>query len=215
MTDWRTIADVRREYGVLSLNEDEAEKDPFSQFRRWFEEIVAVEKYDPTAMVLSTVDEKGFPDSRVVLLKGIENEAFIFYTNYESTKAVQIMHTPYVALNFYWPVMSRQVRIRGRVKKTATEQSDAYFKSRPLESQLSAVASPQSKKIENRQDLEKAFNKLVSENGQQAVVRPTNWGGYLVLPDEVEFWQGRDNRLHDRLHYFQQQGEWTLRRLAP
>ncbi|MFC3908859.1 pyridoxamine 5'-phosphate oxidase [Legionella dresdenensis] len=215
MSKWHTIADVRREYGDLTLSEEQADADPFMQFRQWFEEILAVDKFDPTAMVLSTVDERGFPDSRVVLLKGMENESFVFYTNYESTKAIQLRHTPYAAVNFYWPEMSRQIRIRGRVKKASARQSDAYFMSRPLESQISAIASPQSRQIESRVALEQAFNELVKEYGQKAIVRPKTWGGYQILPDEIEFWQGRNNRLHDRIHYFKQGGKWTHRRLAP
>ena len=215
MQDWRTIADIRREYGDLNLTEELLEKNPFDQFKLWFEETLVSEKSDPTAMVVSTVDKRGWPDSRVVLLKGIENDTFVFYTNYESSKAIQLQHTPYCALNFYWPQMARQVRIRGRVKRTSKEQSDSYFAKRPVESQLSAMASSQSREVADRKSLEDAFNELVARFGQQPIVRPQNWGGYFVIPDEIEFWQGRDNRLHDRFHYFMQEGRWTFRRLAP
>lgn len=215
MNDWRTIADIRREYGDLELNEKILEANPFNQFKIWFEATLITEKSDPTAMVLSTVDENGWPDSRVVLLKGIENDTFIFYTNYDSNKAIQLQHTPYAALNFYWPQMARQIRIRGRVKRTPREDSDLYFSNRPLESQLSAIASPQSREIVDRQVLEDAFNRLLHEYRQKPVVRPRNWGGFYIIPDEMEFWQGRDNRLHDRFHYLRQNDNWIVRRLAP
>lgn len=215
MNDWRTIADIRREYGDLELTETIIQPNPIDQFKLWFEATQTTEKSDPTAMVLSTVDEKGWPDSRVVLLKGLEQDTFVFYTNYDSNKSMQLQQTPYAALNFYWPQMARQIRIRGRVKRTGSEQSDAYFSHRPLESQLSAVASPQSSEITDRQVLEDAFNKLLVEHRQTPVIRPQNWGGYYVIPDEMEFWQGRDSRLHDRFHYFKQNGSWVFRRLAP
>lgn len=215
MGNWKTLADIRREYGELSLSEGEISNCPITQFKRWFEEVLSVERSDPTAMVLSTADEQGFPDSRVVLLKGLEEDAFIFYTNYQSIKALQLNHTPYAALNFYWPEMARQVRVRGRVKRTSQQQSDTYFASRPLASQLSAIVSAQSQQISDRKSLEEALNKLIAEHGQKAVVRPENWGGYLVIPDGIEFWQGRNNRLHDRIYYYKKKGEWVYCRLAP
>ncbi|KTC73884.1 pyridoxamine 5'-phosphate oxidase [Legionella birminghamensis] len=208
------FADIRREYGNLTLDEH-LERDPFDLFRRWFNEVMSVEIHDPTAMVLSTTDEKGLPDSRVVLLKGIEDNAFLFYTNYDSAKAMQLIHLPYAALNFFWPQLVRQVRIRGRVQRNSPEQSDDYFSSRPLASQVSAIVSPQSKAISKRSQLEESFNELLAKHSQKPIIRPSNWGGYLVLPDEFEFWQGRDNRLHDRLHFRQEAGQWICRRLAP
>ena len=215
MTHWKTIADIRREYGSLSLSETDACESPIEQFERWFADVVKTEKSDPTAMVLSTVDELGHPDSRVVLLKELKDGAFVFYTNYQSAKSMQIQSTPYAALNFYWPETARQVRIRGRVKRISDEQSDAYFASRPKASQLSAITSPQSKEISGRQELENSLNRLITKHQQELVVRPEYWGGYEVIPDELEFWQGRDNRLHDRIHYYYQQGKWVHRRLAP
>lgn len=215
MSDFRTIADIRREYGDLRLDEDNLLANPFEQFKQWFKEILVTERNDPTAVVLSTVDEQGWPDSRVVLLKGLEEETFIFYTNYESAKAKQLQHTPYAALNFYWPQMARQVRVRGRVNKVPSETSDAYFASRPHESQLSALASPQSQEIANRKILDEAFNKLLAAHKDAVLIRPQHWGGYCVHPDEIEFWQGRDNRLHDRIQYVKQAGRWHWRRLAP
>jgi pyridoxamine 5'-phosphate oxidase len=215
MSDRQTLAEIRREYGDLSLNEENIEECPITQFKCWFAEVLLSEKSDPTAMVLATVDEKGYPDSRVVLLKELDEGAFIFYTNYHSTKSLQLSRTPYAALNFYWPQMVRQVRIRGRVKRTTKRQSDIYFASRPVASQLSAVASPQSQKIANRKSLENSINELIAQYGQEPIVRPKNWGGYIVIPDEIEFWQGRDNRLHDRIVYYKNKGYWTYCRLAP
>lgn len=215
MSTWRTLADIRREYGELHLSETEALDDPLAQFKSWFEEVLETERYDPTAMVLSTVDQKGLPDSRVVLLKGFEDGAFIFYTNYQSAKAMQIQQSPYAALNFYWPHMARQVRIRGRVKQVPLQQSDEYFASRPRTSQFSAIVSPQSQAITDRKTLELALNTLIEKQKQDPVIRPEYWGGYIVIPDEIEFWQGRDNRLHDRVHYYQENGKWCHRRLAP
>lgn len=215
MNKWKGLSDIRRDYGDLSLSEENIHDCPITQFESWFDEVVKTEKSDPTAMVLSTVDEGGHPDSRVVLLKGIESGSFVFYTNYQSAKSKHISSNPYVALNFYWPEMARQVRIRGHVTKTSEAQSDTYFASRPVTSQLSATISPQSSEISGRIELEQKFNELVAKQQQPLVMRPLHWGGYSVTPAEIEFWQGRDNRLHDRIHYYQQQGKWHHRRLAP
>ena len=212
---WPNLASIRRDYGELSLSEAQALSDPLAQFKRWMEEVLQVEKSDPTAMVLSTVDEQGHPDARVVLLKGIESGAFVFYTNYQSAKAMQLNEHPQAALVFYWPQMARQVRVRGRVKKVTAKQSDDYFASRPVYSQFSAIVSPQSDEISSRDELEAGLNKMIAQYGQEPVARPEYWGGYQLLPEEIEFWQGRDNRLHDRIHYFKRQNEWHKRRLAP
>ena len=215
MSQRTDLASIRREYGDLSLDDDQVPNSPIIQFKRWFSDVLATEKNDPTAMLLSTVDEQGHPDSRVVLLKGLEEGAFVFYTNYESTKAKQINHTPYVALNFYWPSMVRQVRIRGRIKPVSEAQSDAYFSTRPKASQLSAIVSRQSCEVNNRLELERALNELIERHQQTLVMRPQHWGGYKVIPDEFEFWQGRDNRLHDRIQYYREQKAWMHRRIAP
>jgi pyridoxamine 5'-phosphate oxidase len=206
---------IRREYGQLALQEADVLDCPIAQFNRWFSDILPVEKTDPTSMVLSTVDEVGHPDSRIVLLKGISDGAFLFYTNYKSTKAIQIKASPYVALNFYWPHLARQVRIRGRVERLHPSQSDAYFATRPKLSQLSALASPQSQEISGRDELESRLNELIASHQDCSVVRPKHWGGYQVMPDEVEFWQGRDNRMSDRIHYYRKEDHWVHRRLAP
>lgn len=215
MRQWKSIAEIRREYGSLSLSEDQIPDSPITQFEAWFAEVLQVEKNDPTAMVLSTVDEQGHPDSRVVLLKGIDDGDFIFYTNYQSAKAQHIKAHPQVALNFFWPEMARQVRIQGVVERVSAVQSDAYFSSRPSLSQLSAIVSHQSQILENRAQLEQRLNALIAESQQALVVRPEHWGGYRVIPHRIEFWQGRDNRLHDRINYVQESGIWTHHRLAP
>lgn len=215
MPNWKGLSDIRREYGDLSLSEGDVNASPFVQFECWFAEILTSEKSDPTAMVLSTVDQSGHPDSRVVLLKEIHENTFIFYTNYQSTKSIQMTANPYVALNFYWPETARQVRIRGHVRQTSIEQSDKYFLSRPKSSQLGAIVSPQSREISSRAELERAFKALIEKHQQELVMRPEHWGGYAVTPYDIEFWQGRDNRLHDRIHYYLQNGQWLHRRLAP
>ena len=215
MEKWRSIADIRREYGDLALDEESLPPNPFIQFQQWFSEVLKTELSDPTAMILSTVDNNNHPDSRVVLLKGIENESFIFYTNYSSSKAHQLRHMPYAALNFYWPQMARQVRIRGEVLLVSEAQSDEYFASRPITSQIGAIVSQQSHVIASRQELEAAFNELIAKNGQESAARPKTWGGYQVCPNEFEFWQGRTNRLHDRIQYCKTDNGWQFMRLAP
>ena len=173
------------------------------------------EQDDSTAMVLSTVDAEGRPDSRMVLLKGLESDAFVFYTNYNSPKSLEIQATPTVCLNFYWPKMVRQVRIRGLVHRVSDQQSDAYFSSRPRLSQLSAIASSQSSVIENREILEQRWHALEQLYRDKPIPRPTFWGGFAVTPWEMEFWQGRSNRLHDRIRYTRTGDRWHMCRLAP
>lgn len=215
MGDGKLLSDNRRDYGNVSLNEEDVLDCPMAQFERWFGDVLKSESVDPTAMVLSTVDEAGHPDSRVVLLKGLEQERFVFYTNYHSAKGIQIQNNAHVALNFYWPSMARQVRVRGFVKRVSKAQSDAYFASRPLNSQMSAIASPQSQPVEDRFELLQRLNQIMAEHQGEVIVRPSSWGGYAVIPVEMEFWQGRDNRLHDRIHYYQRKNRWEHRRLAP
>ena len=209
------LADYRREYGARVLSVDSALACPLEQFHLWFEEVAQTDNFDPTAMLLSTVDGEGKPDSRVVLLKGLVEGEFAFYTNYESKKAQDIAHHPFAALNFFWPTLARQVRVRGTIAKLPTEISDHYFASRPKLSQLSAHASKQSSVIGSRQDLEAKMNELVAATGDEPVLRPKHWGGYGIRPVEVEFWQGRDNRLHDRLLYKLKENSWIINRLEP
>ncbi|MFY7697502.1 MAG: pyridoxamine 5'-phosphate oxidase [Legionella sp.] len=209
------LSDIRRDYGRLTLSDHDVLSSPFDQFDHWFKQVLQTDNLDPTAMVLSTVDEHGLPDSRVVLLKSVDHNNFVFYTNYQSHKALQLEKTPYAALNFFWPQLARQIRIRGHVKKTSIQQSDDYFLSRPLMSQLSAMASPQSQVINNQEELNQRLETLFRLYQKQPIVRPENWGGYILSPQEFEFWQGRDNRLHDRVHYYLDGMNWMHCRLAP
>lgn len=212
MSDLFHLSHIRREYGDLNLDESTIKESPFEQFQLWINDALATET-DPNVMILSTVDQSGFPDSRAVLLKELTNNVFIFFTNYHSHKAQQIERNPQAALLFYWSKMTRQVRIRGHVTRTSAAVSDQYFASRPLTSQVSAIVSPQSEVISNRETLEQACQAMLQ--AQQAFPRPTSWGGYQLNPIEFEFFQGRDNRLHDRIHYYRQDGHWQHHRLAP
>lgn len=215
MTDinnqWQHISGIRRDYGIASLDENSVLHSPFELFDLWFSQVLQVESHDPTAMVLSTVDKKNRPDSRVVLLKGIEKNGFIFFSNYKSAKGIQLKNNPYASLNFYWPEMARQVRIKGKVSIISSKRSDTYFATRPINSQISATISPQSSVIDSREALEEKFDKLKNA----AIVRPSYWGGYELKPKEFEFWQGRDDRLHDRIQFVFQKTKWIYQRLAP
>lgn len=205
---------IRREYGTITLIEEKLPLSPIDLFRLWLEEAIAkIPDDDPTAMVLSTTDYKGHPDSRVVLLKEQEDETFIFYTNYHSKKAMQLNQIPFAALNFYWPQLARQVRIRGRVKRVSNKKSMEYFSSRPIASQIGAIISPQSEEIPNRTKLERDFDNFGAT--QQLIQKPKFWGGYELRASKIEFWQGRDNRLHDRIFYYKKKGKWCRCRLAP
>lgn len=209
------IADLRKEYTKLNLDKGKLVDDPFMQFLVWFEEAQKAGTTEPNAMVLSTVSRDGRPSSRIVLLKGIENHTFQFFTNYNSRKGREMEETSYVALNFFWEKLERQVRIEGRVEKASTAVSDEYFHSRPIGSQIGAWASPQSEPVENRQVIEER-QKLFEEKFKNGVIpRPPHWGGYNVVPDRFEFWQGRQNRLHDRFIYTKSKDIWGLSRLAP
>jgi pyridoxamine 5'-phosphate oxidase len=208
-----SVDSLRREYRGQPLSEDEAAADPFEQFARWFEQARATEA-DPTAMTLATATPDGRPSARMVLLKGVDARGFVFYTNYDSRKAGELDGTHRAALLFYWPLLDRQVRIEGDVRRVPDAESDAYFASRPLESRWSAHASPQSRAIDSRASLEAAVDRARAQFGDQ-VPRPAGWGGFRVAPDAFEFWQGRENRLHDRLAYSLGAGTWRRARLAP
>lgn len=207
------LSNIRREYLGEPLSEDSAESDPFRQFTRWFEQVKPLEA-DPTAMAVSTADRQGRPSSRMVLLKGVDERGFVFYTNYRSRKGRDIGETRFASLLFYWPSLERQVRIEGSINAVSDAESDAYFASRPLESRWSAAASPQSEVIESREELEACVAAVREQYGEQ-VPRPAWWGGYRVVPSVVEFWQGRPNRLHDRLRYRKSKDGWVRERLAP
>ncbi len=208
------IAGIRKDYKLKQLDKKDVHADPFLQFKAWFSEAIAAEVNEPNAMNLSTIKPSGRPSSRIVLLKGIEEKGFVFYTNYESHKGQQLQTHPFASLCFFWPELERQVRVEGQIKKVAPAVSDEYFQSRPYESQLGAWVSPQSKVIENRDVLQQKFQSI-KDQYPQTVPRPLHWGGFVLIPDAVEFWQGRENRLHDRILYELKDGQWVLSRLAP
>jgi len=209
------LTHIRQEYESKPLLESEVANEPLEQFNRWFQEWLAINPLEPTAMVLSSVDDKGFPDSRVVLLKEIWEDKFVFFTNYLSHKASQILLNPHVALNFFWPELHRQVRIRGKAYKTPDYISEQYFLERPFASQCSAIASPQSHKVPSREKLEELFHLSYHKYEQKPMVRPDYWGGFAVQAVQFEFWQGRTQRLHDRIVYKKNGDEWNIIRLAP
>lgn len=208
------ISDIRRDYHKHALHRSELLEDPVKQFKIWLDYAISAEADDPTAMTLSTVNAAGLPSSRIVLLKAVNSEGFTFFTNYQSDKGRHLDFQPAVALNFYWPKLERQVRIEGMTKKTTPEISDHYFLSRPRNSQLSALISPQSRAIEEDY-LDKQVEKSNAEDPSQTYLRPQHWGGYIVAPTMIEFWQGRSNRLHDRFRYEQTKNSWKIERLAP
>lgn len=209
-----SIADLRQEYMLAGLSEAEAQRDPMAQFERWFKDALDAGVPLANAMTLATVTAEGAPDGRVVLLKGIEAGGFVFYTNYASRKGRQLAHRPAACLVFLWTPLERQVRIEGVTERVPAADSDAYFQSRPLGSRLSAWASPQSEPVADRETLERALAEMENRFGAEPP-RPPNWGGYRLTPHAIEFWQGRENRLHDRLLYRRRNGGWTIERLAP
>jgi pyridoxamine 5'-phosphate oxidase len=208
------IADLRQEYMRAGLAEADAERDPIRQFERWFDDALRVRLPLPNAMTLATVGADGAPSARVVLLKGIEGGGFTFYTNYRSRKARELESRAMACLVFMWSELERQVRIDGRIERVSAAESDAYYASRPLGARLSAWASPQSEKVASRAVLETAMEEARRRH-REAPPRPPHWGGYRVLPTEFEFWQGRADRLHDRLVYTREGEQWRIARLAP
>jgi pyridoxamine 5'-phosphate oxidase len=211
-----TLADLRREYSKQQLNESAVDKDPIKQFELWFSEAVKSEVPEPNAMTLSTVSPGGFPSGRIVLLKGIQDKGFVFYTNYQSAKARDMEKNAVVALTFFWSELERQVRIQGTVKKVSRETSENYFKSRPRDSQVGAWASPQSAPIKSREILEERKKKIIERfSNEKSLPLPNQWGGYHVEPFLIEFWQGRPSRLHDRVLYTREKAAWKISRLAP
>ena len=209
------ISDVRRDYARTGLREEDAAADALEQFRRWLAEAAAADPDDYTSMILATADREGRPSARTVLLKGYDERGFVFYTNYDSRKGRELAENPRAALVFYWAALDRQIRIEGRVEKTSREESEAYFRSRPVGSRIGAWASRQSAVIAGRDELERATRDLVERFGDD-VPLPDTWGGYRVVPELIEFWQGRPDRLHDRLRYRRLPGgSWTVERLSP
>lgn len=209
-----SIADIRKDYKQKSFLETDAAANPFTQFDTWWQEAVNSQIDEVNAMTLATVTPEGKPDARIVLLKGFDENGFVFYTNYTSQKGKEMAANPHVALVFFWKELERQVRVEGSIELVSSQQSEEYYHSRPVLSQLGAWASRQSEIIPNRQLLEDNMEKYKQEFGEN-VPRPPHWGGYVVQPTAIEFWQGRRSRLHDRLKYIKQDGGWQIVRLAP
>ena len=210
-----TIAAIRREYKLKSLNEKDAAPNPIDQFTTWWMDAVESEIVEVNAMTLCTVTPNGKPNGRIVLLKGYDESGFTFFTNYHSQKGNELSATAFATLVFFWKELERQVRISGAVQQLLQTDNDAYFQSRPRGSQLGAWASPQSHEIESREVLEQKLIELDQQYDGGFVPRPPHWGGYRVIPETIEFWQGRPSRLHDRLLYTKKMNEWNIRRLAP
>lgn len=209
------LFDLRRNFTLKTLDETDILPNPMDMFELWFEEAIAAEALEPNAMNLATATPDGKPSSRIVLLKQIKPEGFVFFTNYDSKKGQQIDKNRYCALDFVWHELERQVRIEGIAEKISTKDSDSYFEVRPAKSKLGAWASPQSKVIPNRNYLEGLMSIYESQFSTKEIKRPENWGGYIVKPNLIEFWQGRSNRLHDRIQYILENSKWKIERLAP
>lgn len=211
----QAVADLRKDYGQASLDEADVLDDPIAQFTQWFEQALKAEVNEPNAMTLATVAANGRPSSRIVLIKQFDPSGFTWYTNYDSKKGSDLRENNHAALLFFWSELERQIRIEGRVERTSAEESDRYFRSRPLKSRLSAIASAQSAPIGSRAQLEQNYDAVAQQAGEDPA-RPDNWGGYRLVPERIEFWQGRRSRFHDRIVYERQaDGSWTRQRLQP
>jgi pyridoxamine 5'-phosphate oxidase len=206
---------LRKEYTRAGLDKADLDPDPIVQFHEWFEKVIDADLYEPNAMILATATADGKPSARTVLLKGYDERGFVFYTNYEGRKAIELETNPRCALLFYWGELERQIRIEGRASRLSGEESDAYFASRPRGSRLGAWASEQSRPVEDRSILEERVSALEAEYEGREIPRPPFWGGYRVEPEEIEFWQGRESRLHDRLVYLRSGSGWEIVRLQP
>ena len=211
----KQIADIRTDYKLKSLSESEVSNNPFTQFGVWWNEAIQANLEEVNAMTLSTATKDGRPSSRIMLLKGYDEKGFVFFTNYESNKGKNIAENPYVSLLFFWKELERQVRIEGTIEKLETEYNDEYFNSRPVGSRIGAWASKQSRPIESRSVLEADFKEFANQFDGIDVPRPDHWGGYRVIPNKIEFWQGRSNRLHDRIVYELDNAAWRIKRLSP
>ncbi len=209
------IQAIRTDYGKMSLDESSVDKNPIQQFQTWLNAAIHAQVIEPNAMTVATIGEEGYPSSRIVLLRGVSDNGLTFFTNYHSEKGHNIERTPKVSLQFFWPDLERQVRITGDISKVSAEESDNYFHSRPRQSQIGAWASNQSEALSGRQELEEREKEFEGKFEGISVPRPPHWGGYIIKPIKVEFWQGRASRLHDRLLYTQVEGGWKIERLAP
>jgi pyridoxamine 5'-phosphate oxidase len=208
------LADLRKEYTAETLDESSIDRDPNAQFGKWMQEAIDAQVPEPTAMSLATVGPRGRPAVRIVLLKGADEKGFVFFTNYMSRKGQELASNPAAAICFLWKELERQVRVEGTVAKVSAEESAAYYSSRPLGSRIGAWASPQSEAIDNRAWLEKRWEDFGKQHGENPEC-PPNWGGYRLVPDYFEFWQGRRSRLHDRIVFTRVDGQWKIARLAP
>lgn len=209
------LQNLRQDYRSASLSENEVSKSPIKQFEKWFNDAVNGGTIEPNAMTLATVDKGGRPNARIVLLKGFDENGFNFYTNYLSEKGKDLKRHPVACLVFFWGELERQVRIEGKVEKLNKETSEAYFHSRPVASQIGAIVSPQSQPITDRKVLEDKADELTNLYKGKTIPKPAHWGGYVVKPTSIEFWQGRTSRLHDRIKYDLVEGKWQISRLAP
>jgi len=210
------IANVRRDYQGEGLTEDQVDSDPLRQFQAWFAQAVEEESFEANAMTLATATPAGAPSARVVLLKEVDDDgAFVFFTNYDSRKARELTENPRAALVFWWPTRSRSVRLEGSVERVPAQRSQEYFATRPRGAQIGAWASRQSQPLASREELEEATARLTSEFGEGPVPRPEHWGGFRLVPQRIEFWQGRPSRLHDRLVFTRSEGGWVVGRLSP
>ena len=210
-----SIADLRTEYRLAALAEHDVADDPIVQFGRWFDEAIAAQVVEPNAMCLATTTPDAYPSARIVLLKGVDARGFVFYTDYRSRKGIELADNPHAALCFFWPELERQVRVAGAVQRVSRVESDDYFRSRPLPSRLGAWTSHQSAIVSSRDALEAELAHNAARFAESDVPLPEHWGGFRVVPEEIEFWQGRPSRLHDRLQFRRVSGMWQRQRLSP
>lgn len=209
------IADLRKDYSLKMLSEVDVARLPLDQFQKWWDEAIKSEILEVNAMTLATCDCYGKPSARIVLLKGLNEDGFIFFTNYESRKGKELKENPFASLVFFWKELERQVRVEGTIRMTSENESDTYFNSRPIKSKLSSWSSPQSQVVTNREVLENTVLEYEKQFKEGYIPRPKQWGGYILFPTVIEFWQGRRSRLHDRIRYTLMGSEWRIERLAP